>query len=299
MRIYTNRTLQVALVSGGLLMVGTGSASAAEPADPGAPASPVDQLAPTAGLHDVTDTVGATDALQAVQPLLQAVSGVDLQHPGQALGTVLPTTQRPAPAIAAPAPVAALHTVPVHLFQRELAPSAEIASDLPEQHLNAPLGQELAATDLPVLPATVPLTATADAAPDRAGITPVDGPLPVLPLHGTFSTRPLDPAAGTRVTGLNTSDVSTSDQRADTPASPLPLLGGLLAGTSEILPTQAPALNGLTDVTQLASLAGLTKLVGSTPLTHSGRYNTGAVTAPLTQHGPGPLAQPATALLRK
>ncbi|MEV6640596.1 hypothetical protein [Amycolatopsis sp. NPDC051371] len=51
-------------------------------------------------------------------------------------------------------------------------------------------------------------------------------------------------------------------------------------------------------MTRLASLTGLTQLAGSTPLTHGGRYNTGAVTAPLTQHGPGTL-ESATALLGK
>ncbi|MEV7097294.1 hypothetical protein AB0M80_31015 [Amycolatopsis sp. NPDC051045] len=285
MRIHTKRTLQVALVSGGLLMVGTGSASAAEPVDPAAPASPLDQLLTTAGLHDVTDTVdGATDDLQATQPLQQAATGVDLQHPGQALDSVLPAAQRPAPATAAPATAAVLHTVPVHLFQHDLAPSAEVGGDLPEPNLNAPLGRELAATDLPALPATVPLTATPDTALDRATITPVDGPLPVLPLHGAVSTQPLDPAAGTRVTGLHTSDVSTDDQRADTPATTLPLLGGLLPSTNGVLPTQAPVLTGLSDLTRLASLTGLTKPAGSTPL---------------TQQGPGGLAESATTLLGK
>jgi hypothetical protein len=297
MRIYTNRTLQVALVSGGLLMVGTASASAAETADPGVPASPLDQFVTTGGLHDFTDTVdGAAGDLAPVRPL---ATGVDVQHPAEAVDAVLPAAQRPAPAIDAPAPAAALHTVPVHLFQHRLAPSAEVAGDLPEQHLNAPLGRELAATDLPVLPAAAPLTATADTEPDRTAITPVDGPLPALPLHGAISTQPLDPAAGTRVTGLHTSDFSAGDGRADTSAAPLPLLGGLLPSAGGLLPGNAPVLNGLSDLGKLTSLAGLTKLAGSTPLTNGGRYNTGAVTAPVTQQGPGGLADAATALLRK
>ncbi|SFW60099.1 hypothetical protein [Amycolatopsis australiensis] len=235
MRIRTKRTLQIALVSGGLLMVGAGSASAAEPAtDPGLPG--------------LTDTTG------------------DL---AQVLDTVLPaTTQQP---------TAVLHTVPVHLLQQEPAPSAEVDGDLPEQDLNAPLGSELAATDLPALPAIVPLTATPDTVPDRATITPVDGELPEVPLHGTVSTQPLDPSAGTRVTGLHTSDVpAAADQRADMPA--LPLVGGLLPSTGLL-----PALSGVPDLSRLTSLGGLTQLAGSTPLTHGGRYNTGALTAPLSQ----------------
>ncbi|OXM61120.1 hypothetical protein [Amycolatopsis vastitatis] len=244
----------------------------------------------------------------------QAATGVDLRHPVQALNTVLPATQqRPAPVTDAPAP-AVLHTVPMHLLQHDPAPSAEVSGDLPEQNLNAPLGSELDATDLPVLPATVPLTATPDTVPDRATITPVDGPLPVLPLHGTVSTQPLNLDAGTRVTGLHTSTAPTgavqpaapvqppatpaSDRRADTPAAGLPLLGGLLPSTNGLLPTRSPALNGVSDVTQLVSLTGLTQLAGSTPLTHGGRYNTGAVAAPLTQHGPGTL-ESATTLLGK
>ncbi len=271
MRIQTKRTLQVALLSGGLLTVGTGSASAAETVDFGVPASSPDQPVTNPGLHGVADTViGATDDLQAGQPVQQAATGVDLRQPIQALNAVLPAArQRPAPVTDAPAPAAVLHTVPVHLLQHDPAPSAEVSDDLPEQDLNAPLGSELAATDLPLLPAVVPPAATPDTVPDRATIVSADGRLPAMP---------------------------TSDRRADAPAAGLPLLGGLLPSTNGVLPTRAPALNGLSDVTKLASLGGLTQLAGSTPLTHGGRYNTGAITAPLTQHGLGTL-ESATALL--
>jgi hypothetical protein len=250
MRIQTKRTLQVALVSGGLLMVGTGSASAAETVDPGS-VSPLDQIAANPGLHDAADAINSA-------------------HPVQTLTAVLPAVTQQRPAAATEAPVAVLHAVPVHLLQQVPAPSAEVNGDQPEQDLNAPLGSELAATDLPVLP--------------------------VLPLRGDVSTQPLNPGAGTRVTGLQNSGASaeavqsTYDRRADTPAATLPLLGSLLPSTNGVLPTQAPTLNGLPDVTQLA---------GSTPLTHGGRYNTNAVTAPLTQHGPAALVESATALLHK
>ncbi|MGW4061946.1 hypothetical protein ACWEGE_26960 [Amycolatopsis sp. NPDC004747] len=221
MRIHTKRTLQVALVSGGLLMVGTGSASA---------------------LDGVTTPVeGATGDLQVARPLEQAVTGVDA---ARTLGAVL-------------------HTVPADLFRQQPAPSAEVAGELPEQDLNAPLGRELGATELPVLP--------------------VDGGLPV---HGSVSTEPLDPEEGTRVTGLHTTDIpaeAAPEPRAGTPAAGLPLVGGLLPSTGGLLPTQAPALTGLSDLSQLTSLTGLTQLAGSTPLNQGGRYNTGAATAPVTR----------------
>ncbi|WP_372669969.1 hypothetical protein [Amycolatopsis kentuckyensis] len=230
MRIQTKRTLQIALVSGGLLMVGAGVASA-------------------------------------------SVTDAELPAASQ---------QRPAPAAEAPAPAAVLHTVPLHLLQQEVTPSTEVTGDLPEHDLNAPLGSELAATELPI---ALPLTATADTESDRT-TTPIDGG---LPLHGTVTTQPLNPTAGTRVTGLSTSD----SPRADAPAAGLPLLGALLPSANGLLPTQA--LGGASDLT---SLAGLTKLAGSTPLNQGGRYNTGAVTAPVTQHGPGAI-ESATKLLGK
>lgn len=270
MRIQTKRTLQVALVSGGLLMVGIGSsASEAATVTPDVPVSPLDQLVAN----------GAADDLQAAQSLQQPATGVYPRHPA-----------------------AVLHTVPTHLLQYAPAPSAEISGDLPEEDLNAPLGSELAATDLPVLPFTVPPTATAATELDRTTVSPVDGQLPVLPLHGSVATQPLDPGAGTRVTGLRTSAARTGAVQPPAPALPaamptydpraaaLPLLGGLLP----ILPMRAPALNGV----QPTSLTGLSQLAGSTPLTRSGRPNAGAVTAPLNQHGPGAL-ESAAALLRR
>jgi hypothetical protein len=305
MRIQTKLTLKVALATGGLLMVGTGSASAAETVNPDGPDSPVDQLVADAGMPSVADTIhGAPDDLQAAP-------GVD---PVQALTTTLVATpqQRPAPALV---PAAVLHAVPLHLLQHDLTPSAEVSGDVPEPDLNAPLGSELAATDLPalpVLPATAPLTATPDTLPAtdlpvlpaaapltpdtlpaRAATPPADGELPVLPLHGSISTQPLDPTAGTRVTGLHTAAAPTDkaqppapirppampahDQRTDQPAAGLPLLGGLLPSTNGVLrtPLSVPALNGVSGVTQPASLTRL------------------------TQQGPGALVESAAKLLRK
>ncbi|MEU0535588.1 hypothetical protein [Amycolatopsis tolypomycina] len=221
MRIHTKRTLQVALVSGGLLMVGTGSASA---------------------LDGVTTPVeGVTGGLQAARPLEQIMTGADAARPL----------------------VEVLHTVPAELFRQQLVPGAEVDGELPEHDLNAPLGRELGATELPVLP--------------------VDGGLPV---HGSVSTRPLDPEEGTRVTGLHTTDFAAEaapESRAAAPAAGLPLVGGLLPSTGGLLPTQAPALTGLSDLTQLTSLTGLTQPAGNTPLNQGGRDNTGAATAPVAQ----------------
>lgn len=70
----------------------------------------------------------------------------------------------------------------------------------------------------------------------------------------------------------------------DSPPSPRRSLGALLASA-----TQLPALGGASNVTQPA---------GSTPPTQGGRYNTSAVTAPVTQHGPSTL-ESATKLLGK
>ncbi|WP_410636410.1 hypothetical protein [Amycolatopsis sp. cmx-4-83] len=297
MRIQTKRTLKVALVSGGLLMLGTGVASAAETATPDVPASSLGQLA--TGLHGVADGVnGASGDLQSARPLQQATPVADLQHPVQALGTVLPTDtrqQRPGPVADAPATATVLHTVPVHLFQHDLAPSADVDGDLPEQDLTAPLGSELAASDLPVLPVVLPLTATPGTLPGQAAVTPIVGQLAELPLRGDVSAQPLNPSAGTRVTGLRTS-AAPHGQRAD--AGTIPLLGGLLPSTGGILPTRMPGLTGVPDVAQLTSLAGLTQLAGSTPLTHGGRYNAGALTSPVSQHGSNSL-ESATALLSK
>ncbi|MDS0137523.1 MULTISPECIES: hypothetical protein [unclassified Amycolatopsis] len=129
MRIHTKRILQVALVSGGLLLVGAGTAAAA---------------------------------------------GVDLPQPAQAVDAVLPAAH------ALPAPTVR-YTVPASLVQH--VPSAEVDGDLQEPDLNAPLGSELTATDLP----TLPLTATSgraigDGLPLLGGLLPnVQGLLPAMP----------------------------------------------------------------------------------------------------------------------
>ncbi|KDN17605.1 hypothetical protein [Amycolatopsis rifamycinica] len=128
MRVYVKRILQVALISGGLLAVGTGAASAA----------------PT---------------------------GVD---PAQALATVLPAVQEsPVPALESLAP-AVLHTVPASLFQ--LSPSTAV-DELAEPNLNAPVGSELTATELPALPAVS--ASVADPGQDERADTPLAG-IPLL-----------------------------------------------------------------------------------------------------------------------
>ncbi len=135
MRIHTKRILQVALVSGGLLLVGAGSAGAA---------------------------------------------GVSLQQPVPALDAV--------PSIDVPA---VLYPVAAPLWQHVPAPSAEASGELQEPDLNAPLGSELAATELPALPLTATSHTTPDTTPERAigdglpllgGLLPsLQGALPVLP----------------------------------------------------------------------------------------------------------------------
>ncbi|QKV76808.1 hypothetical protein [Amycolatopsis sp. Hca4] len=256
MRIQTKRILQVALASGGLLAVGSGVASA-ESIVPGVSDAVLGQLATNPGIHHFANTVnGAPEQLQAVTE----TTGEDLQQSDQPLAAALPAVQQPV--VGSLAPV--LHVVPLHLLQQDVAPSTEADGDSPEHDLNAPLGSELSATDLPALPAALPLAATADTEQGRATITPVDDR---LPLHGNVSTEPLDPEAGTRVTGLQASaDAAAPLQQTDErSATGLPLVGGLVPSTGGL-----PTLNGLPDVTQLLSLGGLTQLAGNTPLTQGG-----------------------------
>jgi hypothetical protein len=220
MQNWTKRTLRSALISGGLLMLGTGIASAAENVDPDVPASPLD--------------------LHSAQPQASA---------------------------------AMLYAVPAQLLQHEPAPIAEFADDVTEYDLNAPLGSELGAIALPVLPS---------ASPGRS--TPIDAPLPVtVPLRGKVSAQPLTPS-GTRVTGLRTETAAVPGMtagtgRTDAPAATLPLPVGLLPTDVASLPMRLPSGG---DPQQFAQ---------STPLTHGGRYNTQAVTSSLTGS--------AAALLRK
>jgi hypothetical protein len=272
----TKRALQSALISGGLLMLGTGIASAAENVNPDVPASPLDQLLPAPELTGLAETVaGATG--NPTQPLLQAATDPDLRAPAQVLHSALSpaTAQRPGPA-----PAAILHTVPMRLLQHEPAPIAELPGDVTEYDLNAPLGSELGATALPALPAVAPTSIL----PGRS--TPVDAPLPIMvPLHGKVSAQPLTPA-GTRVTGLRTETaavpgtaaVPADTSRSDAPAATLPLLGGLMPSDVTNLPTRMPTSG---DLHQLAQ---------NTPLTHGGRYNTQAVTSTLTDAAVSALA---------
>ncbi len=338
MENWTKRTLQATLISGGLLMLGTGIASASENVNPDVPASPLDQLLPAPELHGITNKLtAAAGDLQAAPPLQHATTAMDLQHPTQALSSTLSTVggQRPAPAT--DAPVSVLYPVPVQLLQHDLAPSAQLDGDLPEHDLHAPLGSELGATALPSLPAIAPASILPVTLPGGA---PAEVGLP--PVRGTVSTEPLAPS-GTRVTGVHTgatpagvsapvaparpavasgmSAAPAHSDRADTAAGALPLLGGLLPTTTASLPTSTagtpvrmPSAGGLTaltqltrlpEVTRLTELARLTRLTQSSPLASGGRYNTAASTSTLNSQGAEAaaavqnLTKSATALLRK
>ncbi|WP_410587153.1 hypothetical protein [Amycolatopsis sp. lyj-23] len=271
MRIQTKRILQVALASGGLLAVGSGVASA-ESIVPGVSDAVLGGLTTNPGMHNFADAVnGVTAALQ----------------PGQAVSEVVPAAQqRPAPAAGASVLGPILHAVPLHLLQQGVAPSAQTDGDQPEHDLNAPLGSELSATELPALPATLPLTA--DAQQERSAVAPVGDR---LPLHAVVSPESVVPA-GTRVTGLQDAAAPVSNRGTNAPAG-LPLVGSLLPATGGLLPMHAPTLTGVPDLTQLLSLGGLTQLAGSTPLTQGGLPTTGV---PLAEHGPASPAESATAL---
>ncbi|WP_410562151.1 hypothetical protein [Amycolatopsis sp. cmx-4-61] len=285
MRIQTKRILQVALASGGLLAVGSGVASA-ESIVPGVTDAVLGQLSTNPGMHNFADTVnGVTADLKTVHPPTAA----DVQQPGQILSPVLPAVQQ-ATTAGVLAPV--LHAVPLQLLQQYVAPSAEADGEQPEYNLNAPVGSELAATELPALPAALPLTPAADTQQGLPTVAPVDA--------RTISPDHVNPEAGTRVTGLQA--VPQAAQLAQPVAAPvrgrgtaapagLPLVGGLLPSASGLLPTHAPTLNGVPDVTRLLSLGGLTELIGSTPLAQGAG-------GPLAQHGPASPADAATALTR-
>lgn len=67
MQTWAKRGLQTALVTGGLLMLGTGIASADENVNPDAPASPLD-LNVTAPIQEANNAVGTPSASWTCPP---------------------------------------------------------------------------------------------------------------------------------------------------------------------------------------------------------------------------------------
>ncbi|OXM56106.1 hypothetical protein CFP71_14855 [Amycolatopsis thailandensis] len=296
MQNWMKYALQATLVSGGLLMLGTGIASAAENVDPDVPASVLDQhvLAPAVS--------GLADAVKQAQPLRQ-------------LDTASQNTVRPiadtvdgTPAIVTP--VGPVHAVPLELFQVAPPQLGDLADDVREPDLNAPLGAELGADEIPLLPVLSRAETVGDVLPVTSA--------PSVPLTGTVTTDPFDPGAGTRVTALHADapEVATTydapvlnppvvsagsgTRRDDAPASTLPLLGGVPLGDGgSLLPTTLPTNGGV------PVLGDLTHLIPSLPVLGRGGMPIGSVAPSLTTKGSSgvmstqKLANSGTALTRQ
>ncbi|MEV7550392.1 hypothetical protein AB0N89_12270 [Amycolatopsis sp. NPDC089917] len=280
MQNWMKYALQVSLVSGGLLMLGTGIASAAENVDPDVPASVLDQhvVAPA--------TSGIADAVKQAQPLRQ------LDTAGQNALRPVADIAEGTPAVATP--TGPIHAVPLELFQFAPLHLDDLVGDLRETDLNGPLGAELGATEIPALPVLSRVEDMRDTLPVPA----VEGGLPAsAPLTGTVSTDPLDPAAGTRVTALQADapEVATTyeapgfhtpavaagsgTRRADNPLPALPLLSGLPLGGGSLLPTTLPTNGGV------PVLGDLTTLIPGVPVFGQGQRPIGSVAPSLTKSG--------------
>ncbi len=255
MQNWVKYILQATLAGGGLLMLGTGIASAAENVDPDLPASPLDQhaIAPV--------TSGLAEALRQLEAASQ-----DSVRP--AVDTMV--TDVPAAVPPTTTPVGPVYPVPADLLDLLPPKVTDVAEDLPEPDLYKPLGAELSATQLPVLPVLPRVEHVEDALAGHEPAIPVQSELavPLVPLSGTVASDPLNADSGTRVTALHAeapevantneaprptpmpamSGMPGHPQRADRAASDLPLVGGLLAGGGSVLPTNGnlPLLGALT-----------------------------------------------------
>ncbi|MBB5854488.1 hypothetical protein ACFQ05_14360 [Amycolatopsis umgeniensis] len=244
MQNWVKYILQATLASGGLLMLGTGIASAAENVDPDLPASLLDQhtTAPvTSGLAEALrqlDTAKQDSVLPAVDTMVTDVPAA-----------VPPTST----------PVGPVYPVPADLLDLLPPKVGDVAEALPEPDLYQPLGAELGATQLPILPVFPRVEQVENTLAGHEPAIPVQSELavPLVPLSGTVASDPLNAGSGTRVTALHAeapqvansneapgltpmpamADVPGHPQRTDRSASELPLVGGLLSGGGSTLPT--------------------------------------------------------------
>lgn len=274
MQNWMKYLLQTTAATGGLLMLGTGIASASENVDPDLPASPLDQFgAPVAG--------GLTAAMQQARPLEQ-LDAADEDSLQPSVDAVL----RDVPAAVPPTttPVGPVYPVPTGLLDFLPLQLGDVMGEAQEPDLNAPLGAELGATELPTLPFLSRVEQAHDSLPLDKPTLPVHSELAVLPapVDTTVATDVLDAGSGTRVTAFHAdapqtatefetpgsvsmpgmSAVPTPDQRAGTSASTLPLVGGLLPMGESILPAHTatngglPVLGGIAPLSQKAPLLG-------------------------------------------
>ncbi|WP_116203596.1 hypothetical protein [Amycolatopsis circi] len=251
MRNWTKHGLQTALVTGGLLMLGTGIASADENVNPDLPASPLDVHASTPGVSDLAER-------------LQHATPTDLKVPDAA--SSVPAVS-PVPASQ---PKPSVFTVPAQLLRHSPLPTAAVVGNHDEPQINVPDGRELGVADLPSLPALPLLGTGQNTVPliGQAASTPVNGEVPTLPLpmNGHVSTpsgasdtdaladvHNTTPAAVTTIAPVppvppqmpDTAAVPGHGERGDIPAQPsalagLPLQDSLPLGAST-LPAQLPS----------------------------------------------------------
>ncbi|MEV6908045.1 hypothetical protein [Amycolatopsis sp. NPDC051071] len=283
MQNWMKYLLQTTVTTGGLLMLGTGIASASENVNPDLPASPLDQIvAPAVG--------GLTEAMQQARPVQQVDTADEdsLQPTADAVVNDVPAAVPPTAT-----PVGPIYPVPMTLLDFLPSRLSEVVGEAPEPDLNAPLGAELAAAALPTLPVLSRVEQVHDSLPMRKPALPVHGEfaVPHAPVDTTIATDPLDAGSGTRVTAVHLDAPKTATelgtpgsastpsvsavpghaQRADTPASGLPLVGGLLPAGGSILPTNMATNGGLPVLGKVAPLTQNLPLLGAVQqLTGSG-----------------------------
>ncbi|WP_409467169.1 hypothetical protein [Amycolatopsis sp. GA6-003] len=259
MRNWTKLGLRAALVAGGLLMLGTGIASADENVNPDLPASPLD-------LH--ADPAAVASLAERLQQLAPAHLDKAASVPS-AVREVVPKVQAMSNGVLTPQSASSVFTVPAQLLRS--SPAASASFDEPE--INAPVGNELKVTDLPTLPL---LTELQNSVPRPAGatITPVNGDLPALPLplHGGVSTTPDAPGEGHLA---NVPNVPVAPAAPVAPVRPVTPQTPQLPRTPAMSPmpgipsAAVPGRGGRADVPNQGSpLAGI-PLLGQLPLIDS------------------------------
>ncbi|MEV6909101.1 hypothetical protein [Amycolatopsis sp. NPDC051071] len=195
MQNWVKHTLRATIAGGGLLMLGTGVASAAENVGPDRPATPVDQPISSPAVSELAE------ALRQARPLEQLVAAEqDSLRPA----VTRVTTDVPAAVPPTTTPVGQVYPPSTGSVQSLPAQIGRVVGDLREADLNSPLSAELDNVELPVVPilSRMEQNSLSTAKPG----TPVHSEFEMLPIpvNGTVATDPLDAGSGTRVTAANT-----------------------------------------------------------------------------------------------
>ncbi|WET80998.1 hypothetical protein P3102_07115 [Amycolatopsis sp. QT-25] len=254
MQNWMKYLLQSAVTTGGLLMLGTGIASASENFNPDLPASPLDQIvAPAAS--------GLSEAVKQARPLqqLDAADEDSLQPSVDAVVHDVPAAVPPTST-----PVGPVYPVPAGLLDFLPLRLDEIVSEAQEPNLNGPLGAELGAAELPALPILTRVEQAPASLPVRKPTLPVQSEFAILPapVDTTVATDPLDAGSGTRVTAVHVAAPRSATERR-TPGSTLPLVGGLLPAGESILPTKMATNGRLPVLGEIAALPQNAPLLGT------------------------------------